>query len=316
MSAFVNTGALDLNRLRVLHAVLELRSVTRAAAVLHVTPAAISNALAQLRETFADPLLVRSGRGLVPTPRAAALSPRLAEAMAAMARVADARLPFDPARSTRTFELACSDSEQISEVPAIAAAFARKLPRAQLKLLSVDQLEAGGGLAGGEADAAIAPAGPALGQGFHAEPLYEEEGVLVVRKGHPRAGRKMTRAQFNQLRHIDILVSLGKGGIGHDIVEAFFAEHGLKRDVAISVPSFAAAAAIASQTDWVAGLPRRLAQRFVRQLPLAIVEPPVPPVRFRMQLVWHDRTDADEGARCFRSVVMSAVRGSRSRAAR
>ena len=100
--------------------------------VLHVTPSAVSNALARLRATFDDPLLVRSGRGLTLTPRATALAPQLAEAVAAMARVVEERRTFDPHERTRTFALACSDAEQISEVPRIAAAFARKLPHARL----------------------------------------------------------------------------------------------------------------------------------------------------------------------------------------
>jgi len=146
----MNLASIDLNRLLVLHAVLSERSVTRAAAALHVTPSAVSNALARLRATFDDPLLVRSGRGLVPTPRATVLAPQLADAVAAMARVVDDQSNFDPARSTRTFTLACSDAEQISEVPRIAAACARKLPHARLRVMSVDQLKSRGGLAGGE----------------------------------------------------------------------------------------------------------------------------------------------------------------------
>ena len=248
----MNLASVDLNRLLVLHAVLSERSVTRAAAVLHVTPSAVSNALARLRATFDDPLLVRSGRGLVLTPRATALAPELAEAMAAMARVVGERSDSDPARSTRTFTLACSDAEQISEVPRIAAAFARKLPNATLRILSVDQLESRGGLAGGEVDAAIAPAhGPV--RDLYCTDLYQEEGVLVVRKGHAQVRRHMSKELFNRLRHIDILLALDGPGIGHRIVEEFFASHGLHRDIAISVPSFAAAAAIAAQTDWVAG---------------------------------------------------------------
>ena len=94
----MNLASLDLNRLLVLHAVLTERSVTRAAATLHVTPSAISNALARLRATFDDPLLVRSGRGLVLTPRAAALAPQLSDAVAAMARVVESQSRFDPAR--------------------------------------------------------------------------------------------------------------------------------------------------------------------------------------------------------------------------
>ena len=82
---------------------------------------------------------------------------------------------------------------------------------------------------------------------------------------------------------------------------------GLHRDIAISVPSFAAAAAIAAQTDWVAGMPRRMAAVFLRQMPLSTVALPVPPLPFRIQLVWHQRTQADAGARFFRSVILAAV---------
>ena len=304
----VNLAAIDLNRLLVLHAVLTERSVTRAAATLHVTPSAISNALARLRSTFDDPLLVRSGRGLVPTPRAAALAPQLADAIAAMARVVESQSSFEPARSTRTFTLACSDAEQISEVPRIAAAFARKLPPASLRVMSVDQLESKGGIASGEVDVAIAPAQSPMPD-VHFCDLYEEEGVLVVRKGHPQVRRRrMSKEQFNTLRHIDILLALGGPGIGHRIVEEFFASHGLHRDIAISVPSFAAAAAIASQTDWVAGMPRRMAAAFLRQMPLIAVAMPVPALKFRIQLVWHARTHKDAGAEFFRTLILAAVR--------
>ena len=117
----------------------------------------------------------------------------------------------------------------------------------------------------------------------------------------------MSKELFNRLRHIDILLALGGPGIGHRIVEEFFASHGLHRDIAISVPSFAAAAAIAAQTDWVAGMPRRMAAVFLRQMPLKTVALPIPPLPFRIQLVWHERTHADAGARFFRSVVAGAV---------
>jgi DNA-binding transcriptional LysR family regulator len=308
----VNLASIDLNRLLVLHAVISERSVTRAAAALHVTPSAVSNALARLRATFDDPLLVRSGRGLVLTPRAARLAPQLADAVSAMARVVEEQSNFAPARTTRTFGLACSDAEQISEVPRIAAAFSRKLPNARLRLMSVDQLEASGGLAAGDVDAAIAPASGPLRDTYSSD-LYQEEGVLVVRKGHPYVRGRMSKDQFNTLRHIDILLALGRPGIGHRILEEFLASHGLQRDIAISVPSFSAAAAIAARTDWVAGMPRRMATIFLRQLPLVTVKMPVPPISFRMQLVWHERTHADAGARFFRSLVLTALRTPRPR---
>jgi DNA-binding transcriptional LysR family regulator len=164
-----------------------------------------------------------------------------------------------------------------------------------------------GGLASGEVDAAIAPAHGPLPD-VHASELYEEEGVLIVRKDHPHVRRRMSKEQFNSLRHIDILLALGGPGIGHRVVEEFLASHGLHRDIAISVPSFAAAAAIAAQTDWVAGMPRRMALSFLRQMPLITVEMPVPAVRFRIQLVWHERTHKDTGAEVFRELILDSVR--------
>ena len=304
-------SSLDLNRLLLLHVVLEQRSVTRAAASLHVTPSAVSNALAQLRASFGDPLLVRSGRGLVPTPRAVALAPLLAEAIAALTRAVEGDAAFDPRTTTRRFAIATSDAEQIAEIPRIAAALASRAPRAGLRVLSVEQLEAAGGLARAEVDVALGPAHPPT-PGVHAQDLYQEEGVLVVRRNHPRVRRRMTREQFNQLRHVDILLALDRGGVGHGMVEAFLATHGLQRDIAVSAPSFTAAANIVAQTDWVGGLPRRLAELFVRQLPLRIVSLPAPPMTFRMQLLWHERTHDDEGARFFRALVASCV-GARRR---
>ncbi len=308
----MNLASLDLDRLLVLHAVLEERSVTRAARRLHVTPSAVSNALAKLRETFDDPLVVRSGRELVLTPRADAIAPHLAEAVRAVGRAMEAGAAFDPARSTRAFTLACSDAEQIALVPGIAGAFARELPRASLRILSVEQLELSGGLASGSVDAAIAPAHE-LAPGTHATELYREEAALVLRRGHPRAGKKLTKAAFNALRHIDILLALGGGGIGHHVAEDFFAQHGLVRDIAISVPSFAAAAAIAAETDWMAGMPLRLATKFARELPLVVVVSPLAPLTFRMQLVWHERTHTDPAATFFRELVLAAARPPRAR---
>ena len=299
---------MDLNRLLVLHTVLREGSVSRAAAVLHVTPSAVSNALARLRETFGDPLLVRSGRSLVPTPRAAALAPQLATALAGIAQAVEGQARFNPERSTRTFTLACSDAEQISEVPQIAARFAQRYPKATLRVISVYELEARGALASIDVDAVIGPASNE-GRGIYTADLYEDEAVLVVRKGHPQVRRRLSIEQFNTLRHIDVLLGLGGPGIGHRIVDEFFSSHGLYRDIAVAVPSFASAAAIASRTDWVAGMPRRMADVFLRQMPLVRVAMPVPALKFSIALSWQERTHMDAGAQSFRSLIMDIVQG-------
>lgn len=300
----MNLSALDLNLLLVLHAVLEEGSVARAAARLHVTSPAISNSLARLRAHLGDPLLVRSGRGLVPTPRAKELAPILARI------VEDAELVIegparDPAASTRELTLALADADQVASLPRLADALARTMPRARLRVVSVDTLISSGGLEGGAVDAAIGP--EEVASGLHASPLYEEEAVLVVRRGHPTVKRKLTREAFNSLRHVDVHLALGRGSAGHRVAEDAFARFGLVRDVAITVPTFTAAAMVAASTDLVAGLPRRMVQSLAKVADLVIVEAPLPVFRFTMQLVWHERTHLDPVAQRFRATITEAL---------
>src|SRR5262245_41119301 len=105
-------SALDLNLLLVLDTVLAERSVARAARRLHVTPSAVSNSLARLRAALGDPLISRSGRGIVPTPRAAALAPALARGLRELDQAVRGDT-FDPATTDREFSLAVADAGQL-----------------------------------------------------------------------------------------------------------------------------------------------------------------------------------------------------------
>src|SRR5215217_6757290 len=115
----IQIGAIDLNLLLVLHTVLSERSVVRASERLHVTPSAISNSLARLRELLDDPLVTRQGRGIVPTPRAAELAPAVARALREL-DVALFATRFERATCTRTFTLAVADAGQLTYGPRIA----------------------------------------------------------------------------------------------------------------------------------------------------------------------------------------------------
>lgn len=305
----MNLSSLDLNLLLVLHAVLEEGSVARAAERLHVSSPAISNSLARLRALLDDPLLVRSGRGLVPTPRAKELAPILARIVEDTASVVHGPAG-DPAASTRELTLALTDADQVASLPRLAGALARAMPRARLRAVSVDTLISSGGLEGGAADAAIGPEEAA--SGLRSSPLYEEEAVLVVRRGHPILKKnavkpKVTREAFNALRHVDVHLALGRGGAGHRVAEDAFARFGLVRDVAITVPTFTAAAMVAASTDLMAGLPRRVVASLAKVADLVIVEAPLPVFRFTMQLMWHERTHLDPVAQRFRATITEAL---------
>ncbi|HEY6463471.1 MAG TPA: LysR family transcriptional regulator [Polyangiaceae bacterium] len=303
----MNLAALDLNLFVVLHAVLEEGSATRAAKRLNVTQSAVSNALGRLRVALGDPLVVRHGRGLVATPRAAELAPFVGQAIEHLEAAIDHGRSFVPAESTRTFTIAAADNHQTSEAPRIAAAFARGLPRASLRLVSADYLAASDGLATGDIDLTFSPSS-LVGPGHRGEHVFDERASLVVRRDHPRVRGKMTPRLFNELGHIDVEVALGKKGVGHHGAERHWRSVGLTRRVAVTVPYFTTAAMMASRTELVAGLPSRAAKVLCEILPVKIAPATFPLPSIGISLLWHERTDADPAARFFRRLVAEAVK--------
>ncbi|HEY1697068.1 MAG TPA: LysR family transcriptional regulator [Polyangiaceae bacterium] len=303
----MNLSALDLNLFVVLHAVLEEGSATRAAKRLNVTQSAVSNALARLRGALGDPLVVRRGRGLVATPRAAELAPVVAQAIEHLEAAIDQGKGFTPAETTRTFTIAAADNHQTSEAPRIAAAFTRSLPRASLRMVSADYLAASDGLASGEIDLTFAPS-LLVGPGYRGERVFSERAALVVRRDHPRVRGKITPRLFDELGHVDVEVALGKPGVGHHAAERHWRSLGLTRRVAVTVPYFTTAAMMASRTDFVAGLPSRAAKVLCEMLPVKVAPASFALPSIGVSIFWHERTDADPGARFFRRLVADAVK--------
>jgi DNA-binding transcriptional LysR family regulator len=297
----VSLSALDLNLLLMLDTVLAERSVVRAARRLHVTPSAVSNGLARLRLTLDDPLLIRSGRGVVPTPRAVALAPALARALRDLDRAVHGD-GFDPATTDRELTLATADVGQVVRLPQIVAALAAEMPRARLRVLSIDTLFAAGGLAGPEIDVSIG-AGE-KGPGIHALPLYQEHIVLVARAGHPTVGARVTRPALAALRHVEVQVAPGRGSRP---LAAAYATLGVAREVAVVVPTFTAAAAIVAGTDLVASLPDSLVNVLGPRLALRRVTTPLAPVGTAINLLWHERTHQDPALSAFRDLLVRTL---------
>jgi DNA-binding transcriptional LysR family regulator len=297
----VSLAALDLNLLLMLDTVLAERSVVRAARRLHVTPSAVSNGLARLRAVLDDPLLVRSGRGVVPTPRALALAPALARALHDLDQAVHGD-GFDLTTTDRELTLAIADLGQVVKLPRAVAALARKMPRARLRVLSIDTLFAAGGLAGPEIDVAIG-AGE-KGPGIHVRALYQERTVLVARADHPTVGKRVKKAELAALRHVDVQVAPGRSSRP---LAASYAALGIARDIAVVVPTFTAAAAVVGGTNLVASLPASLVSLLAARLALRIVTTPLPPILTTINLLWHERTHQDPVLRAFRELLVEAT---------
>jgi DNA-binding transcriptional LysR family regulator len=298
----VSLSTLDLNLLLMLDTVLAERSVVRAARRLHVTPSAVSNALARLRAALDDPLFTRSGRGIVPTPRALALAPALARSLRDLEHAIHGD-SFDLATTDREFTLAIADAGQVVKLPRVVAGLGSAMPRARLRVLSIDTLVALGGLAGTEIDALIGVG--EKGPGIRMLPIAEEQIVLVARAGHRRVGSRVTRVQLAGLRHVEVQVAPGRGSRP---LAASYASMGVTRDIAVIVPTFTAAAAVVAATDLVASLPASLVAVLGPRLGLRRVATPLPPVKTGINLVWHERTQQDPALRAFREVIVRAAR--------
>jgi DNA-binding transcriptional LysR family regulator len=301
----MNLSGINMNLFLVLHAVIKERSATRAARRLNLTQSAISNALARLRVLLNDPLVVRSGRGLVPTPRATELLPLLDSAIAHLQVALSQQTGTDPAQVTRLFTLACSDA-QVLDVCKIVEVLSRRMPHASLRVVSPDYLLATNGLETGEVDAAMATRRAAKGLRWAA--LYRVDGVLIVRQGHPRVPRRISGELFNSLQHVDVMNTSGQSGLTRNLYEGLLRKNGLSRRISLTVPTFAAAAIAVARTDYVAGIPRRVAAALSEYLPLKIVELPFQGFTADVALIWHARTHVDPVARHFRETVISALR--------
>ncbi len=295
---------LDVNLLVALELLLRERHVTRAAARLGVTQSAMSQTLARLRGVFDDPLLVRSGASMVPTPRAAALEGPLRDALRTLERVVAEMPDFDPATASRRFRLAMFDHATVTLLPRLVARVQQAAPGVDLEVVPMDVERIAAQLRNEEVDAAILLPRESVGD-IAQRPLFRDELASMVRKDHPlaAAGPK-TLEEFAAWPHATIrLTEQGRGSLDEALSAA-----GVDRRVSLRVPYFLAAPALVERTDYVISLPRSMAVAFAAHWPLAIFAPPLEaPHRFTVHLLWSRTLDADPAQRWLRDQVLAAA---------
>lgn len=297
----MNIEQLDLNLLRVLQCVLAERSATRAAKRLHVTQSAVSNALARLREAFGDPLVVRSARGLSPTPRGRELSPRLDALLGSLRELLSDDQAFDAATTTREFTLACADYCTAIVGPRLAELLRARAPGARLRFVPLEQLTDSQGLASNVDLHLGMPA--KVPAGCSSAVLFEDRFVcLLPRRGKPWPKRLSLR-RYLAAEHVRVSV-LGSTG---DAVDRLLQKRGLARNVVLTVPHFSVVPLIVERTGYVATLSLRLAQTQLRSFDVSYSEPPLSLGKRATRMIWHLRTDRDPGARFLRELVQRAA---------
>lgn len=291
---------LDLNLLRYLRCLVEEASVSRAAHRMGVTQPAMSACLRRMRAAFGDPILVRSGRAMIPTPRSLEMALIAASLLDTVTRMQDAAGPFQPATAQRSFTLIGSDYVEFAFLPALCRRVQESAPGVALLQRPANPAEAASWMQSGQVDLGIgsldAPP-PAL----RTRTLLNDDLVCVLRAGHPALRGRLDAEAYAGLAHV-VVAPGGIGYLGRPVDEAL-RSLGLARRVALTLPSYLAVPHVLAATDYVATVPRRIAQSYAQSLALHFMAPPLRLPAFRIAMFWHERVDKDAANRWLRRQI-------------
>lgn len=294
-------GAINLNLLTALDALLAEGNVTRAAARTGVTQSAMSHSLRQLRDMLGDPLLVRGPSGMTPTPRAAALREPVRRGLVELSR-ALAATEADPRDAKRTFTVSSGDFFSALLLPPLLDTTLREAPGIDLNVRPTDPGRDDLLLEAGEVDAVISVA-VAERATLRRVRLFTETFACLVRADHPAVGDTLTLETYASLSH----ALISPRGSGPSFVDEALARAGTSRRIALRIPFFLAAPLIIAQSDLVLTAPRRVALQFAKTLPLRVLPPPIPVASFSVHLIWHERDDADPVHGWLRKAIVRAA---------
>jgi len=292
----------DLNLMPIFIALMEERSVTRAAERVGMTQPALSNALARLRTTLQDQLFIRERYGIQPTPIALELAPVIAEALARLDDAVLGQQDFDPATAERILTIAPNGYVEFVLVPAIVARLQDVAPGIKLRLTPYgNDLAETGVISGTTAVVLGRIVDPP--DNLVVQHVMDEGLACIVRADHPEVGNELTREQFERLKHVNVVPP---GRMRAGLFQAL-AQQQLKREVAISVTNFFAVAEMVAVTDHCATLPSLICRRLMHDPRLKVLPAPVDLGTFPVEMAWHVRYRHDPAHRWLRSLIGDVV---------
>ena len=300
----VDLSNFNLNLLLALDGLLSQRSVTAAAKRVRVTPSAMSHSLSELRHLLGDPLLVRSGRGMVLTPRAEALVNPLHTLLMDAERLLGGGAAFDPATTARRFVIAATDFIATLLMPVLLDAVAREAPATSLEIVPSSRRGNAWLLESGDVDLAIgaivddAP-------GIRRMDLFTDGFACAVRQGHPSIDGALELDAYVETPHL--LITLGDD-TGPTWVDQALKKLGRQRRVAARVRYFMAAPLIVARSDLLLTGPSSLIRYFAELVPLQVLRPPIELPTYPEEAYWHERFDEDPAHTWLRNLVQKTAR--------
>ncbi|MEJ8857836.1 LysR family transcriptional regulator [Variovorax robiniae] len=306
MTSRSNVDPLDGYLLRALCALVEERSVSRAARRMGQTQPAVSAALKRLRQILSDPLLVRNKLDMIPTERGLQLAAQARVALDAMSVLVASREEFDAQRAALTFRVASPDYLAPSVLAEVARRIREEAPLCRLEVHPMGpDFDSERALADDLLDVIIGnwPNPPEL---LHTLLLLEDELVCLVRPGHPLADAgELTEAQYLSAAHV---APMRYSGLHRGVVETHLARHHVARDARVSVPYFGLAPHVVARTDLVFTTARHFAEHFAAALGLVILKTPPDFPTMRFYQLWHERAHHSPAHRWLRAAIAEVGR--------
>lgn len=295
---------LDLNLLKALQALLDTRSVTRTGERLGLSQPAASRIVSKLRAELQDPLLVRTAKGYVLTPRAISLELVTRDALRMAQRVFES-IKFEPEASDRTFRIATTDYGLLVAIFPLSAQLGKVAPKMRLATHPWNE-ETLSALERGSLDIALYADDP-LPPDFHYRDLYNETYAVLMRKGHPLTQhgipkKKELMARLAEYPHVVASYPSGRQYLADDVLSRL---GGPPHHVAIETPYFTAAPWLLRDSDRLMLLPKKAAEFLARENALDYMGLPADELSFSYRLVWHERAHRDQGVSWLRQKILA-----------
>lgn len=299
----MNLRSVDLNLLTMFDAIMVERNMTRAAAQVGMTQPAMSNALGRLRALTGDPLFIRTAKGMTPTARAEALADPIRRALDLVRTGLSDSALFDPKTSARGFTLAMGDYCEVAYLPRVLAALRTDAPNIHLSMIAPAGATLRKELKEGVVDL-VWDASPIDYAGYQSEKLIDDSVVWIMSKNNPLTKKRTLSARdYQSASHI----RLDPGFTYVHDFDRYVRQKGIHRDFDVEVARIVPMLFIVAETDHVATMPRRMAEKFAKSLSLVIQPLPFEIPSSPLFQSWHSSMENDPGHRWLRQRLLELM---------
>ncbi len=296
----MNLNRVDLNLLVAFEAMLEHQNVTRAGQAVGLSQPAMSAALTKLRSLLNDPLFVRTGAGMTPTPHALRLAPAIARALRIVRSEVLQDWKFDPATSQRTITLNTTDIGDMVFLPKLMRRLNKEAPGIVLKTVTLSPSETEEAMEAGDVDLSIGYFPDLIKAGFYQQRLFDHSFVCIVRAGHPQvADGKLTLEQFLTMSHAVVHAQ----GRSQEIFERELLKLGITRQMGLHTRHFMSLPMVIAESDLIATVPKVVGTTFSKLANIQVLELPFQVPSYDLKQYWHRRFHRDAANIWIRGVI-------------